>query len=77
MEQQKVYREDLVLDALRELGGEASTDEISIRAGIEGVGALVTLGRLRGTKVEVIEERSLRGNPYWRLAREGESGWTR
>lgn len=72
---QKVYREDPVLDALRALGGEASTDAIAERAELGSVEALVACGQLRGTKVEKVEERSRRGNPYWRIAGEGGSEW--
>jgi hypothetical protein len=72
---QKVYREDEVLDALRELGGEASTDEIAKHAGIPGAGALVACGQLRGTKVEAVEERSRRGNPFWRIVDQERKGW--
>lgn len=74
--EQKVYREDLVLEALRDLGEEASTDKIGALAGIGSVGALVTCGQLRGRKLAKVEERSRRGNPCWRLIREGDPGWT-
>jgi hypothetical protein len=72
---QKVYREDPVLEALRDLGGEASTEEIAQRSGVGSIGALVTLGQLRGTKVEAVEERSRKGNPTWRLAGKEAPAW--
>ncbi len=66
---QKVYREDIVLEALRDLGGEALVSEIvAIADGeIGSIGALVTLGQLHNKKVEKVEERSMRGNPCFRI----------
>lgn len=72
---QKVQDEDLILDALRALGGEASSDAIAEQAGVGPVSALVTCGKLRGTKVEQVEERSRKGNPTWRLVDPERRGW--
>jgi hypothetical protein len=67
---------DNCLDALRRLGGEASTAEVASEAGLGHIRALVTLGNL-GRRKEVVHLPTKRknANPNWRLLQSGEEGF--
>lgn len=73
------FREPEIVRALEGLGGEASTLEIAEQAGLPPNSTLVTLGQMRGERVEAIEPESKfyksRGNPTWRFSSVGTAGW--
>lgn len=68
---------DEVLAALKDLGGEASTEEIAERAEVNSTAALVSLGKLGGKRLvhPVESDRPVRGNPSWRVPEVGEQGF--
>jgi hypothetical protein len=67
---------DQLIEALAELGGEASTDELAEQMALREISTLVAAGKLaKAERIIRAESGHKKGNPRWRLPEVGEQGF--